>query len=58
MPSNPCHPSTHPSPVTFVSTTRFQQLPQSHQQQLAYLVATLIRGIRMARQSKERYHEC
>ena len=58
MPSNPCQPSTHQIPVTPVPTTIFQRLPQSHQQQLAYLVANLIRRVRTARRNKESHHEC
>ncbi len=57
MPSNPCQPSIQQSPVSPVSTTIFQRLPQSHQQQLAYLVASLIRRVRTARQNQEGHHE-
>jgi hypothetical protein len=57
MPSNPCQPSTQPSPVSPVPITIFQRLPQSHQQQLAYLVASLIRRVHATRQSKEGKHE-
>jgi hypothetical protein len=57
MPSNPCQPSTQPSPVPPVPITIFQRLPQSHQQQFAYLVASLIRRVHATRQSKEGKHE-
>ena len=58
MPSNPCQSSTHPISVTPVLPTIFQRLPQSHQQQLASLIADLIRRVRTAKQSKESHHEC
>ena len=60
MPNNPCQSSTYPSAVTPVLPTIFQRLPQSHQQQLTYLVANLIRRVRTAKQSKESegHHGC
>ena len=57
MPSNQCQPSMQQSPVSPVSTTIFQRLPQSHQQQLAHLIADLIRRVRTATQTKEDDHE-
>ena len=57
MPSNQCQPSMQQSPVSPVSTTIFQRLPQSHQQQLAHLIADLIRRVRTAAQAKEDDHE-
>ncbi len=57
MPSNQCQPSMQQSPVFPVSTTIFQRLPQSHQQQLAHLIADLIRRVRTAAQTKEDNHE-
>jgi hypothetical protein len=40
-------------PVSPVPATVFCRLPQSHQQQLAHLVADLIRRVRVATQDKE-----
>ena len=41
------------TPVPPVPATIFCRLPQSHQQQLAHLVADLIRRVRTATQDKE-----
>jgi hypothetical protein len=57
MPSKQCQPSIQQSPVSPVSTTIFQRLPQSHQQQLAHLIADLIRRVRTAAQTREDDHE-
>jgi hypothetical protein len=57
MPSKPCQPSIPQIPVSPVPTTIFQRLPQSHQQQLAHLVADLIRRVHTARQNREGDHE-
>ena len=53
MPSRQRHPSIPHNTVSSVPTTTFHQLPQSHQQQLAHLVADLIRRLRAAAQDKE-----
>ena len=57
MPSRPRHPSIPQNTVSPVLTTIFHQLPQSHQQQLAHLIADLIRRVRTAAQDKEGDHE-
>jgi len=57
MPSKQRHPAIPQNPVPPVPTTIFYRLPQSHQQQLAYLVASLIRRVHATRQSKEGKHE-
>ena len=57
MPSRQRQPSIPQSPVSPVSTTIFQRLPQSHQQQLAHLVADLIQRVRAATQAREGGHE-
>ncbi len=57
MPSKQCQPSIQQSTVSPVSTTIFQRLPQSHQQQLAHLIANLIRRMRTAAQTREGDHE-
>ena len=57
MPSKPRQPSIPQSPVFPVPTTIFQRLPQSHQQQLAHLIADLIRRVRTAVQDREGDHE-
>ena len=57
MPSRQRHPSIPQNPVSPVPATIFYQLPQSHQQQLAHLIADLIRRVRAARQDKEGNHE-
>jgi hypothetical protein len=54
MPSRPRHPSIPQNPV---SPAIFHQLPQSHQKQLAHLIADLIRRVRTAVQNKEGDHE-
>ena len=58
MPSRPRHPSIAQNTVSPVPTTTFHQLPQSHQQQLAHLIADLIRRIHAAKQNREGDHEC
>src|ERR1051326_1893171 len=50
--------SLPPIPVAPVLTTIFHQLPQSHQQQLAHLIADLIRRMRAAKHNREGDHEC
>ena len=51
------HPSIPQNTISPVPTTIFRQLPQSHQQQLAHLVADLIRRVRTAAQTREGDHE-
>jgi hypothetical protein len=58
MPSRQHQPSLPPIPVAPVLTTSFHQLPQSHQQQLAHLIADLIRRMRAAKHNREGDHEC
>ncbi len=57
MPSRQRHLSIPQNTVSPVPTTIFHQLPQSHQQQLAHLLADLIRHVRTARAAKEGDHE-
>ena len=57
MPSRQPHPSIPQNTVSPAPTTIFHQLPQSHQQQLAHLIADLIRRVRTAAQDKEGDHE-
>ncbi len=57
MPSRQRHPSIQPIEVTPVPTTIFHQLPQNHQQQLAHLIADLIRRVRTAGADREGNHE-
>ena len=57
MPSKPRHPSIPQNPVSPVPATIFYRLPQSHQRQLAHLLADLIRRVRTAAQDKESDHE-
>jgi len=57
MPSKQRQPSIPQSPVSPIPTTIFHRLPQSHQQQLAHLVADLIRRVRTAAQTREGDHE-
>ena len=57
MPSKQRQPSIPQNPGSPVSATVFQQLPQSHQQQLAHLMADLIRRVRTAAQTREGNHE-
>ncbi|GHO88169.1 hypothetical protein [Dictyobacter formicarum] len=57
MPSKHCQPIIQPRPVSADPTTIFQRLPQSHQQQLAHLIADLIRRLRIAAQEREGNHE-
>ncbi len=53
MPSRQQQLSIPQNPVSPVPTTIFYRLPQSHQQQLAHLIADLIRRVRAATQDKE-----
>jgi hypothetical protein len=57
MPSRQRQPSIPRNPVSPVPATIFHQLPQSHQQQLAHLIADLIRRVRTAAQDREGNHE-
>jgi hypothetical protein len=57
MPSRQRHPSIPQNTISPVPTTIFRQLPQSHQQQLAHLVADLIRRVRTVVQTREGDHE-
>ena len=57
MPSRQRHPSIPQNTVSSVPTTIFHQLPQSHQQQLAHLIADLIRRLRTAAQEREGDHD-
>ena len=57
MPSRQHHPSIPANRVPSAPTAIFQQLPQSHQQQLAHLIADLIRRVRAAAQVREGNHE-
>jgi hypothetical protein len=57
MPSRPRHPSIAQTTVSPVPTTIFHQLPQSHQRQLAHLIADLIRRVRTVTQTQEGNHE-
>ena len=58
MPSKQRQPTIQQRPVSPGPTTIFQRLPQSHQQQLAHLIADLIRRVRTAAQEREGDHEC
>ncbi len=51
------HPSIPQNTISPVPTTIFHQLPQSHQQQLAHLIAGLIRRMHAAKQNREGDHE-
>jgi hypothetical protein len=53
MPSRQRQPTILQTPVSPAPATIFCRLPQSHQQQLAHLVADLIRRLRAAAQDKE-----
>ncbi len=57
MPSRQRQPSLQAIPVASVPTTIFHQLQESQQQQLAHLIADLIRHVRTARADKEGDHE-
>jgi hypothetical protein len=57
MPSRQRHPSIAQNTVPSVPMTIFHQLPQSHQQQLAHLVADLIRRMYAGKQNREGDHE-
>lgn len=57
MPSRQRHPSIPPNTGFSVPTPIFHQLPQSHQQQLAHLIADLIRRVRATAQNREDDHE-
>ena len=53
MPSRQRQSTNLQTPVSPAPATVFCRLPQSHQQQLAHLVADLIRRVRTAAQDKE-----
>lgn len=57
MPSRQRHPSTQQNRVSPVPRTLWHRLPPSSQQQLAYLVADLIRRARATTQDREDDHE-
>ena len=57
MPSGQRHPSILPNTGFSVPTAIFHQLAQSHQQQLAHLIADLIRRMHAARSNREGDHE-
>ena len=57
MPSRQRQPSLPQNPVSPVPVTIFYRLPQSHQQQLAHLIADLIRRVYTAAQDQEGKHE-
>ena len=57
MPSRQRHPTIPQHTVSSVPLTIFHQLPQSHQQQLAHLVADLMRRMHAAKQNREGDHE-
>ncbi len=57
MPSRPRQSSIAQNTVSPVPTTIFYQLSQSYQQQLAHLIADLIRRVRTAAQTREDDHE-
>ncbi len=57
MPSRQRQSPIPQNPVFPVPATIFCRLPQNHQQQLAHLVADLIRRVRTAAQDKEGTHE-
>ena len=57
MPSRQRHLSLPQHPVPSVPLTIFHQLPQSHQQQLAHLVADLMRRMHAAKKDREGEHE-
>ena len=57
MPSRQRHLSIPQNTVSAIPTAIFHQLPQSHQQQLAHLIADLIRRMRAARPTREGAHE-
>jgi len=53
MPSRQRQPTILQTPVSPAPATIFCRLPQSHQQQLAHLIADLIGRLRAAAQDKE-----
>jgi uncharacterized protein DUF5372 len=57
MPSRQRQSTILQTPVSPAPATVFCRLPQSHQQQLAHLIAGLIRRVRTAVQDKEGDHE-
>jgi len=57
MPSRQRQSPILQTPMPPVPATIFYRLPQSHQQQLAHLVADLIRRVRTATQDKEANRE-
>jgi hypothetical protein len=58
MQSRQRHPSTKQNRVSPVPRTLWQRLPPSSQQQLAHLIADLVRRARTAAQDKESTYEC
>lgn len=57
MPSRQRQLSIPQNTVPLVPLTIFHQLPQSHQQQLAHLVADLMRRLYAGKQNREGDHE-
>ena len=57
MPSRQRQSPILQTPVPPVPATIFYRLPQSHQQQLAHLIADLIRRVRTAAQTREDDHD-
>ncbi len=57
MQSSKLRASDQPNQIPPVPPTIWHQLPESHQQQLAHLVAQLIQRIRRAMKDQENNHE-
>jgi hypothetical protein len=57
MPRRPRRPFGPQNTLPPVPTTIFHQLPKGYQQQLAHLIADLIRRMHAARQNREGDHE-
>jgi hypothetical protein len=57
MQSSKLRASPQQNPIPPVATTIWHQLPQSHQQQLARVVAQLIQRVRQTASDKEHTHE-
>jgi hypothetical protein len=57
MQSSKLRASHRQNPIPPVPITIWHQLPESHQQQLAHLVAQLIQRVRAAASDKEHRHE-
>ena len=57
MQSSKLRASKQQDQLPAVPTTIWHQLPASHQQQLAHLVAQLIQRVRVAKSDKEQNHE-